>query len=541
MGWRPPKGGPFFLSESESSLVLMGCDSQVLVRELGGDNTLCHLPIVMALTTGGRFLGISGKGACSSIGCCQINIVLGYSSYLIQIHGMDQLGMDLLADIYMVDQGFNYTTDTFYSNSTEYPPRALPALLKWVIITLTSNCPRNLSAPSVAVPIALAKTRMLRHGGIDASALMPCFGECNNTQGGYNYWCLDGLKSNATQPKGCDATSRSGRGGCMRSCGNISIEYPFGVEPGCYHAVGFNLTCNHSYQLPRLFLDDGTVQVLNISIPNGTVRINSGRINLEDNGLGSTNGTWGRWPPNWRAVLSVGVGEQTGVDGLQLLGRCLGAKRKLIGCLLQCHLPIIALTRTLLRNFQDNSTVKQRRVKKLKEKFFKQNHGLLLQQLISKNTNFGERMIITLEELQKATNNFDRSLQREIGEFINEVAILSQINHRNVVKLLGFGVLLVELLTQKKPVADTFDGDSLVSHFVSLLLEGNLIDIINPQVKEEEGGEVHEVAALAALCTKLKGEEWPSTREVQMALENILSKKGPFHKGNRESSRPSKN
>lgn len=132
----------------------------------------CHLPIVMALTTGGRFLGISGKGACSSIGCCQMNIVLGYSSYLIQIHGMDQLGMDLLADIYMVDQGFNYTTDTFYSNSTEYPPRALPALLKWVIITLTSNCPRNLSAPSVAVPTALAKTRMLRHGGIDASALM---------------------------------------------------------------------------------------------------------------------------------------------------------------------------------------------------------------------------------------------------------------------------------------------------------------------------------------------------------------------------------
>uniref|UniRef100_I1PTX5 Wall-associated receptor kinase galacturonan-binding domain-containing protein n=1 Tax=Oryza glaberrima TaxID=4538 RepID=I1PTX5_ORYGL len=148
------------------------------------------------------------------------------------IHGMDQLGMDLLADIYMVDQGFNYTTDTFYSNSTEYPPRALPALLKWVIITLTT-------------------------------------------------------------------TSRSGRGGCMRSCGNISIEYPFGVEPGCYHAVGFNLTCNHSYQLPRLFLDDGTVQVLNISIPDGTVRINSGRANLEDNGLGSTNGTWGRWPPNW--------------------------------------------------------------------------------------------------------------------------------------------------------------------------------------------------------------------------------------------------
>jgi len=31
---------------------------------------------------------------------------------------------------------------------------------------------------------------------------------------------------------------------CTRSCGNISIPYPFGVEPGCYHATGFNLSCH---------------------------------------------------------------------------------------------------------------------------------------------------------------------------------------------------------------------------------------------------------------------------------------------------------
>lgn len=77
------------------------------------------------------------------------------------------------------------------------------------------------------------------------------------------------------------AAAGSGGGGCTRSCGNINVPYPFGVEAGCYYP-GFNLTCNHhSYRPPTLFLVDGagtSHQVLEISIPNATVRINSSRI-----------------------------------------------------------------------------------------------------------------------------------------------------------------------------------------------------------------------------------------------------------------------
>ncbi|CAN6553473.1 unnamed protein product [Malus baccata var. baccata] len=114
--------------------------------------------------------------------------------------------------------------------------------------------------------------------------------------------------------------------------------------------------------------------------------------------------------------------------------------------------------------------MQRRKFLKLKKKYFKENGGLLLQQKIASQRGSVETTkIFTAEELEKATNNYHES--RILGEggygivykgilaadnnkavaikkskigvptqkeqFVNELLVLSQINHRNVVRLLG--------------------------------------------------------------------------------------------------------
>ncbi|KAJ4890050.1 wall associated kinase-like 4 [Raphanus sativus] len=234
--------------------------------------------------------------------------------------------------------------------------------------------------------------------------------------------------------------------------------------------------------------------------------------------------------------------------------------------------------------------VKKRKRIIRKRKFFRRNGGMLLkQQLARKEGNVEMSRIFSSNELEKATDNFNKNRilgqggqgtvykgmlvdgkivavkrskamdEDKVEEFINEVVVLSQINHRNIVKLLGccletevpvlvyeflpngdlckrlhhhdesddrFGIVLVELLTGEKPSSRVWSEDNrgFAAHFVNAVKENTFLNRVDVRIKDESNlDQVMAVAKLARRCLNRKGKKRPNMREAWIELERIRS------------------
>ncbi|TVU33842.1 hypothetical protein EJB05_15654, partial [Eragrostis curvula] len=591
--------GPYVVSERGNQLVVTGCNIQVtLVGDVASGNLITGCSSFCSISdrwSGAVLTTNSGDdGACSGIGCCETPIPIGRPTYGVVYKNLDEtheLDGQVPTAVRIAKRGwFDGVAARMLNHSgSEATVRdAVPVILEWAVASTPVIQP-GVAAENSSCPMDPAKSAcQSRHSY--------CRNVTGNYRSGYVCRCEKGYDGNPYIAGGCqDIDECAQPGKCFGVCTNTAGAY----ECRC---------------------------------PRGA----RGNPYIADGCLKSSLG------------LSVGVGVGSGA-GLLLL--VLGAA------------------------FLTNK-IKCQRARLLKQKFFKRNRGHLLQQLVSQKADIAERMIIPLAELEKATNNFDKArelgggghgtvykgilsdlhvvaikkskvaIQREIDEFINEVAILSQINHRNVVKLFGccletevpllvyefisngtlyhhlhvegptslpwedrlriateaaralsylhmavsipiihrdikshnilldgslttkvsdfgasrcipvdqtgiitaiqgtlgyldpmyyytgrlteksdvysFGVVLIELLTRKKPYSyRSQEDDSLVAHFTSLLAQGNLAHVLDPQILEEGGEEVGAVAALAGSCVMLKAEDRPIMRHVEMTLESI--------------------
>ncbi|KAK7833111.1 wall-associated receptor kinase-like 1 [Quercus suber] len=227
--------------------------------------------------------------------------------------------------------------------------------------------------------------------------------------------------------------------------------------------------------------------------------------------------------------------------------------------------------------------IKQRNLIKLKRKVLQAKWWY---QLSRQENSTKTAKIFTIEELKKATNNYDETLiigrggfgtvykgvlsdtrivaikkskmmdQSQIEQFINEVVVLSQINHRNVVKLLVYefvpnGTLFecihnesklstlsweiclriaietAEALSYLHSAASTpiIHRDVKSSNILldsSYTAKNRLFEVLGKYIAKEGNAEqLKEVAILAKKCLKLKGEDRPTMKEVATELEGL--------------------
>lgn len=145
---------------------------------------------------------------------------------------------------------------------------------------------------------------------------------------------------------------------------------------------------------------------------------------------------------------------------------------------------------------------------------------LLTDNFTAKVADFGASRSISIDETRVVT-----TVQGTLGYLDPEYYQTGQLTEKSDVY--SFGVIIVELLTRKKPIFlnSRDERQNICNFFLQSLQDNTTMEIVDVQVLEE-GNErqIIEVASLASACLRLRGEERPTMKEVEVRLQLLRGK-----------------
>ncbi|KAI3507362.1 hypothetical protein L1887_22346 [Cichorium endivia] len=228
---------PFSFSQ-KNTFTVIGCDDFALIANEGSFTSGC--------------LGSCSKASdvpsehCTGIGCCQTTIPKGlkfYNATLFSFEnhtGVESFNPCGFAFIGEKDS-FRFRGELDLKNVTEFYLRTrsdVPSVVDWVIGGNRScKTPTECKGNSICID------------DVDI--------------GGYRCSCKEGYQGNPYLDPGCQAKPAD----CQKKCGNLTVEYPFGIGTGngCSLDESFELTCNMTYDPPKLFIGSGNIDIYSIS------------------------------------------------------------------------------------------------------------------------------------------------------------------------------------------------------------------------------------------------------------------------------------